>query len=268
VQDTECIDFLRWALPRLQLRWDGYRKVRHQVCKRVSRRIRELGLDGVDAYRTRLDADPDEWTVLDDLTRITISRFFRERDVFAYLCETVLPELHARLASQAVRIWSAGCAGGEEAYTLAIAAKEQGIAVQILGTDCDQHQLARARAARYTRGCLKDLPAHWRTSAFDQVGDELVLRRELVANVELLQQDIRREMPAGPFHLILCRYLAFTYFDNALQREIAKGLLRRIARDGYLALGKHESWPAEVPGLEEARRGLRVYRRSPGSTTG
>jgi chemotaxis protein methyltransferase CheR len=95
-----------------------------------------------------------------------------------------------------------------------------------------------------------------------------VLRRELVANVELLQQDIRREMPAGPFHLILCRYLAFTYFDNALQREIAKGLLRRIARDGYLALGKHESWPAEVPGLEEARRGLRVYRRSPGSTTG
>jgi chemotaxis protein methyltransferase CheR len=151
---------------------------------------------------------------------------------------------------------------------LAIAAKERGIAVQILGTDCDRHQLARAHAARYARGCLKDLPAPWRASAFDEVGDELVLRRELLTGVELLQQDIRREMPAGPFDLILCRYLAFTYFDTALQRDIATGLLRRIARDGYLVLGKHESWPAEVPGLEEARRGLRVYRRSRESTTG
>lgn len=265
MQETECVEFLQWVLPRLQLRWAGYRKVRRQVCKRVSRRIRELGLDGVEAYRARLNAEPGEWAVLDDLTRITISRFFRDRDVFTYLCETVLPELHARRAPQAIRIWSAGCAGGEEAYTLAIAARERGIAVQILGTDCDAHQLARARAARYTGGSLKDLPARWRTSAFDEVGDELVLRRELFANVELLQQDIRREMPAGPFHLILCRYLAFTYFDAELQREIARGLLGRIVRDGYLALGKHESWPADVPGLDEARRGLRVYRRSAGS---
>jgi chemotaxis protein methyltransferase CheR len=266
VQDTECIEFLRWALPRLQLRWAGYRKVRRQVCKRVSRRIRELELDGVEAYRARLDTDPGEWAALDDLTQITISRFFRDRDVFTYLCETVLPELHTRLAPQAICIWSAGCAGGEEAYTLAIAAQELGITVRILGTDRDEHQLARARAARYTGGCVKDLPARWRASAFDEVGDELVLRRELFGNVELRKQDIRREMPAGPFHLILCRYLAFTYFDAELQREIAKGLLRRIAPDGYVALGKHESWPADVSGLDEACRGLPVYRRSPGST--
>jgi chemotaxis protein methyltransferase CheR len=268
VQDTECIEFLQWALPRLQLRWGGCRKVRRQVCKRVGRRIRELGLDGVEAYRARLDADPSEWAVLDDLTRITISRFFRDCDVFTYLCETVLPELHAQLAPQAVRIWSAGCAGGEEAYTLAIAARERGIGVRILGTDRDEHQLARAYAARYSGGCLKDLPAAWRASAFDEVGDELVLRHELFANVEFRRQDIRREMPAGPFHLILCRYLAFTYFDAGLQREIAKGFLRRIARDGYLALGKHESWPADLPGMDEARRGLPVYRRSPESAMG
>ena len=261
MKDPECIAFLQWALPQLQLRWPGYRKVRRQVCKRVDRRIRALGLDGVDAYRARLDADPAEWTVLDDLTRITISRFFRERDVFAYLCETALPELHALAAPGPVCVWSAGCGGGEEAYTLAIAAHQQRIPVQIIATDSDEHQLARARNARYSAGCLKDLPARWRESAFEQEGGEFGLHDEFRRNVELLRQDIRRDMPAGPFHLILCRYLAFTYFDAPLQREIAERLLTRTIAGGVLALGKHESWPVDVPGVIEVQPGLRVYRK-------
>jgi len=261
VNDPDCIAFLQWALPRLQLRWPGYRKVRRQVCRRVDRRIRALGLDGVDAYRVRLEADPTEWTVLDDLTRITISRFFRERDVFTYLCEMALPELHALAAPEPIRIWSAGCAGGEEAYTLAIAARQQTIPLRIVATDSDEHQLARAREARYSAGCLKELPAPWRMSSFEQQGDEFVLRDELRADVELLRQDIRRDMPAGPFDLILCRYLAFTYFDAPLQREIAERLLTRTTPNGLIVLGKHESWPEGVPGLVEAKPGLRVYRK-------
>ncbi|MDH3201120.1 MAG: chemotaxis protein CheR [Myxococcales bacterium] len=261
MKDPDCISFLQWALPRLQLRWPGYRKVRRQVCKRVDRRIRALGLDGVDAYRARLEADPAEWAVLDDLTRITISRFFRERDAFTYLCEVALPELHKRTAPKPVRIWSAGCAAGEEAYTLAIAARQQSISLRIVATDSDEHQLVRAREARYSAGCLKELPARWRMSAFEQKGDEFVLRDELRADVELLRQDIRRDMPTGPFHLILCRYLTFTYFDARLQHQIAERLLTRIIPNGFIALGKHESWPEDVPGLVEAKPGLRVYRK-------
>jgi chemotaxis methyl-accepting protein methylase len=105
-------------------------------------------------------SDPAEWAVLDDLTRITISRFFRERDVFTYLCKTVLSELHASVAPEPVLIWSAGCAGGEEAYTLAIAAQQQRIPVLIVATDWDEHQLARAREARYSAGCLSEMPRH------------------------------------------------------------------------------------------------------------
>ncbi len=227
MKDPDCIAFLQWALPRLQLRWPGYRKVRRQVCKRVDRRIRALGLDSVDAYRACLEAHPAEWAVLDDLTRITISRFFRERDAFTYLCEVALPELHQRVAQKPIRIWSAGCAAGEEAYTLSIAAHQQSIPLRIVATDSDEHQLVRAREARYSAGCLKELPARWRMSAFEQKGDEFVLRDELRADVELLRQDIRRDMPAGPFHLILCRYLTFE----------------------------------DVPGLVEAKPGLRVYRK-------
>ena len=219
----------------------------------------ELGLASIDAYRARLEADPAEWAVLDSFTRITISRFYREHDAFAYLCETALPAAHALASGKPVQIWSAGCAGGEEAYTLAIAAREQGIPVRIVGTDSDPHQLERARQASYSSGCLKDLPPPWRASWFEQRGDAFVLRSELRGSIELLHQDIRTDMPQGPFHLILCRYLAFTYFDTPLQREIAERLRTRIVSGGYIVLGKHESWPTHDPGLVEVRPGLRVY---------
>jgi chemotaxis protein methyltransferase CheR len=215
----------------------------------------------VDAYRGLLEEDPTEWAALDALTRITISRFYRERDVFDYLCEVALPGLHARAAPKPVRVWSAGCAAGEEAYTLAIAAQQQSIPLQIVATDCDEHQLVRAREARYSAGCLKDLPAPWRVSAFDHEGDEFVLRDELRADVELRKQDIRQDMPTGPFDLILCRYVAFTYFEAHLQRRIAERLLTRVVRDGFIVLGKHESWPQDIVGLDETKPGLRVYRK-------
>jgi len=262
VKDSECVVFLQWALPRLRLRWPGYRKVRRQVCKRVDRRIRDLGLGGIEEYRARLNVDPAEWVVLDDLTRITISRFFRERDVFTDLCETALLELHALAAPDPVRIWCAGCAGGEEAYTLAIAAYQQEIPVRILGTDLDDRQLSRAREASYSAGSLKELPRAWRASAFEPRGDELFLKNEFRTSVDMVRQDIRQEMPAGRFHLILCRYMAFMYFDTQLQCEIAERLLERTVPEGLVVLGKHESWPADVHGVVEVESGLRIYRRA------
>ena len=111
---------LQWALPRLDLAWPGFRKVRGQVCKRVRRRMKRLGLADFDAYRARLEADPKEWRVLDGFCRITISRFFRDRGAFEVLRRVVLPEIARRSAAEQrpARIWSAGCASGEEPYTV------------------------------------------------------------------------------------------------------------------------------------------------------
>ncbi|HEY7242812.1 MAG TPA: hypothetical protein VH678_02890 [Xanthobacteraceae bacterium] len=78
----DCTAFLQWALPRRNLRWRGFRKVRAQVCKRLKRRMRELGVPGFAAYRARLEADPGEWRVFDECCHITISRFFRDRGVY------------------------------------------------------------------------------------------------------------------------------------------------------------------------------------------
>lgn len=223
--------------------------------------MRALGLRDVEAYRARLAEDSAEWAVLDSMTRITISRFFRDRDVFAYLCDEALPALHRLAAPGRVRVWSAGCAGGEEAYTLAIAGHRQGVPIQILGTDADEHQLERARRGLYSSGSLKDLPGAWRAAAFEDDDGTQRLRRELRIDVDLELQDIRQEMPDGPFHLVLCRYLAFTYFDETLQRQIAEGLLERTVPRGLIVLGKRESWPEEVAGVLEVRSGLPIYRK-------
>jgi chemotaxis protein methyltransferase CheR len=81
--DAECVAFLQWALPQLRLRWHGFRRVRRQVCRRVSRRIAELGLKEADAYRAYLEGNLHEWNVLAGLCRITISRFWRDRELLS-----------------------------------------------------------------------------------------------------------------------------------------------------------------------------------------
>lgn len=121
--DRDCILLLQWALPRLRLRWPGFRRVRSQACKRVSERISCLGLSGAAAYRNYLEEHADEWEVLDDCCRITISRFYRDEAVFRALEQSVLPHLAQAVRSrggQTLACWCAGCASGEEPFSLAI----------------------------------------------------------------------------------------------------------------------------------------------------
>src|SRR5574341_1404341 len=123
MRDPDCVAFLQWVLPRLRLRWPGFRRVRRQVCKRLDRRLRELGLSGLPEYRSYLEAYPSEWAGLDRLCWISISRFYRDKAVFQCLEREVLPQLAERASAGGegeFRCWSVGCAAGEEAYTMAI----------------------------------------------------------------------------------------------------------------------------------------------------
>ena len=259
MSDRECVSFLQWALPRMGFRWPGYRKVRGQVCKRIRRRLHELGLGNLRAYQQYLAGHADEWQTLDGLCRITISRFCRDREVFRTLTTEVLPRLARQARADnlaAVEIWSAGCGAGEEPYSLTVLAEEHDdpvlsqISLHIIATDSDGYQIERARTATYPASCLRELSPASRRRAFERVElNSFRLRERYRTGVELRRQDLRRDMPEGPFHLILCRNLAFTYFDTGHQREILAGLTGNLAAGSYLVIGTHERLPPTLHSL-------------------
>jgi chemotaxis protein methyltransferase CheR len=252
------------------MRWPGFRKVRRQVCRRVERRFWELGLPGFDAYRAYLEGDPAEWGQLDELCHVTVSRFYRDRAVFDFLGQTVLPALARRARDEGTPLeaWSAGCASGEEAYTLAllwrlaVARDLAGLELRLLATDVDDVMLRRARSAEYPESSIRGLPEGWRKTAFVEREGRYRLRRELRASVTVRRHDVRHGPPDGPFHLVLCRNVAFTYFELDLQEDVATRLATCVRTAGALVLGAHETLPERAPGFEPWSGSLRVYRRN------
>jgi len=270
MNDTECVRFLQWGLPGLRMRWPGFRKVRRQVCKRIARRLMSLGLPDTLAYRRYIEMHPDEWEYLDALCRVTVSRFWRDRAVFQYLADRVLPLRAAAAAARGaarIRAWSAGCGTGEEPYSLALlwrfSLQERfpSLEFQLVATDADDEQLERARAACYPLNTLKELPRAWIRAAFQQSNGRYCLRPEFRAGVEFRQQDIRRELPDGPLDLVLCRNMVFTYFEEGLQREIARSLHHLLVPGGVLVVGRHEVLPEDTTGFHRLETPLHLYRR-------
>lgn len=270
MKDQECVDLLQWALPRLNMQWQGFRKVRRQVCRKVQQRMDALGLEEVGHYRRYLEAHPQEWQVLDGFLPITISRFWRDRRVFELLEHRFLPELAHRAREEgaaALALWSLGCGAGEEPYTVSILWRERlqsrfpGLGLTILASDIEAHQLARAEQACYPSSALKDLPAPLKGAAFERRDARYCLKCEYRRAVELERRDIRGAFPARRFHLIACRYLAFTYFDRGLQRDIAHRLHQALYPGGLLVLGNKEALPEAVTGFEPAHGQVPIYRR-------
>jgi chemotaxis protein methyltransferase CheR len=254
------VQLLRSALPGLHLSWAGFRNVRGQVCKRLSRRIRNLSLPDARAYREYLEAHADEWMVLAGLCRITISRFYRDRGVFDQLANEILPSLAA--SEPVLRCWSVGCASGEEPYTLAILWRSRvkparpAARMTVLGTDVDARVLERARAGCYGVSSLKELPLDLRERAFTRADDVYCLRDEYRDGVDFRLANVRQWMPDERFHVVLCRNLVFTYFDEQLQLEVVGRIEEHLVPGGFLIIGRHESLPT----------GARVEPWKPGSS--
>lgn len=233
--------------------------------------MRTLGMNEPAAYMAYLDAHPDEWTVLDGLCTISISRFYRDHRVFDALGDTVLPALAAQATTRTdhtVRCWSAGCASGEEPYTLSLI-WDQRIRFQfpraelaVVATDLDLTLLDRARVACYPRSSLRELPLPWIDAAFVRENDEYCLRDPWKSRVEFHRQDIRADHPSGPFDLVLCRNVAFTYFEESVQRRLVSRLAEQLSPGGFVVVGRHESLPSDAPFASYAP-GLGIYRRSP-----
>jgi chemotaxis protein methyltransferase CheR len=136
--------------------------------------------------------------------------------------------------------------------------------LEILGTDVDDELLARAAEACYPGGCLRELPETWRVAAFEETADAYRLRPRYRERVEFRKHDIREAPPGGPFDIVLCRNLAFTYFDHSLQLATAQRLRHAMVEGAALVLGRHETLPVEATEFCAWSAGHRVYRRLDG----
>lgn len=274
MRDEDCVTFLQGVLPQMQLRWAGFRKVRGQVCKRLQRRLQDLALANLDSYRQYLVSHQAEWQILDALCRVSISRFYRDKQMFAFLEHTVLPELVRRALARGdacLRVWSVGAGSGEEPYTLAILWQLQlqqqfpSVRLQIIASDADPNMLQRCQHACYDYSSVKNLPPGWREQVFALRDGKYCLQPEYQTGVQFLQHDVRDDfasvVSAGSIDLLLCRNLVFTYFDASLQQQTLERLLRVLRTGGALVLGIHEQLPQTGAGLRLWSERLRIFEK-------
>ena len=270
MNDQDCVHFLQETLPQLHLNWHGFRRVRRQACKCLQRRLQQLQLPDLASYRQYLDRHQQEWDTLDGCYRITISRFYRDREIYRLLERKALPQLAAQAQDRGmprIRVWSAGCGAGEEPYSLAILwvlspnSAFRHIGLQILATDIDKDLLQRARLACYPYSSIRELPSDWRETAFSRDGNRFCLQPSYRHAVSFMQHDLRSAAPDGPFDLVLCRNLAFTYFDASLQWETGQRIASALRPGGLLVLGAHERLANDHEDFEPWQAGVPLYRR-------
>jgi two-component system, chemotaxis family, CheB/CheR fusion protein len=169
-----------------------------------------VGVPTIPEYVDYLEVHPDEFGALFDTILINVTGFFRDPAVWDLVRSDVVTRiLAAKTEGQAVRVWIAGCASGEEAYTLAIDFADcLGIdgfrdRVKIYGTDIDA--LNQARAAAYTAKDLEDVPADLRVKYFEANGDRWMFRKDLRRNVVFGRNDLLKDAPISRMDQLVCR---------------------------------------------------------------
>jgi|Deesub1362A_J573_1020465.scaffolds.fasta_scaffold08578_1 chemotaxis methyl-accepting protein methylase len=231
--------FLREVCPPLDLDWRKYR--RRSARRRVLGRIRELGLEGFKAYLDYLRAHPEEAVGLANRMRVTVSRFFRDRDRWETLREAVLPVL---LEGRESPLWalSAGCCGGEEPYSLAILwmTNFQSHILNILAVDLDQASLERAAEGLYPHSALREVTPELQKRFFRPKMGRLRLDPQVRSRVSLVRASLESLPFCGEFDLILCRYLVFTYYRGKRRFQAARRLWNLLRPGGALMIGAKE----------------------------
>jgi chemotaxis protein methyltransferase CheR len=239
---------------------------------RLRRRLRALGLGSFAEYYQllRQGAASDEWDRFVSAVTTNRTEFFREPHHFAFLHERWAPALRtqaARGGPRTLRVWSAGCSTGEEAYSLAMTLRSAlgpEWDLRVLGSDIDTEVLARAAAGRYPAEELSRAPAAMARRWFVRTATPgwVEVRSDLRSCVDFRRINlVDATWPvAGPFQIIFCRNVLI-YFDRETQRQIVERFCRVLAPNGLLVLGHAEGLCGLVAGL--ARVGNTIYRWGP-----
>ena len=215
--------------------------------RRIQKRTQMIGVRDYADYIDFLEVHPEEFATLFNTILINVTAFFRDTAAWEFLTEQVIPDLLARKPDPTpIRVWSAGCASGEEAYTLAmILAEAMGVAaykerVKIYATDIDEEALTRARQAAYDAREVAGVPANLLEKYFEQVDGLYTFRKDLRRNVIFGRHDLIQDAPISRVDLLVCRN-TLMYFNAETQSRILTRFHFALNDGGVLFLGRAET---------------------------
>jgi two-component system, chemotaxis family, CheB/CheR fusion protein len=222
----------------------GYK--RSSIERRVAKRMAEVGVERYDDYVDYLELHSEEFAQLFDTILINVTGFFRDAQAWEYLAESIVPQLvESRGSSAPVRIWCAGCASGEEPYTVAMvlarvlgdeAFEER---VKIYATDVDQGALDEARQGAYLPRQIEDVPRDALERFFERGDQRYAFRKDLRRSVIFGRNDLVQDAPISRIDLLVCRN-TLMYFTAETQAQILRRFHFALDNDGFLMLGKSE----------------------------
>jgi two-component system CheB/CheR fusion protein len=223
----------------------GYKRT--SLARRIRKRMEAVRLESYGDYLDYLEANVREFDQLFDTILINVTAFFRDTDTWKFVGEEVIPRLLAQKEPrEPIRVWSAACATGEEAYTLAILFAEalgsEGLRerVKIYATDVDESALIAARHAAYPEKALEELPPELVEKYFERADARFSFRKDLRRSVVFGRNNLVQDAPISRVDFLSCRN-TLMYFDAPSQARILSRFYFALNDRGYLLLGKAET---------------------------
>jgi two-component system, chemotaxis family, CheB/CheR fusion protein len=245
----------------------GYK--RSSLERRIRKRMDAVKIEGYADYEDYLEVHPDEFEQLFDTILINVTGFFRDRPAWEFLANDVIPRLLEDTPKhQPIRVWSAACASGEEAYTAAILLAdlmgddEFRRRVKIYATDVDEDALTTARHAVFPRQATKSVPDHYLDRYFEPNSGGLVFRNDLRRSVIFGRNDLVQDAPISRVDLLISRN-SLMYFTPETQARILAHFNFSLRDTGFLFLGKSEMLIAHAELFTPYQLKWRVFRKVP-----
>jgi len=218
--------------------------------RRLAMRMRAVGARNLKEYINLILSDPTELNRLLDNITINVSQFFRDPHIWVAIYEQVLSpliKLKRKRNSYTIRIWSAGCARGEEPYSISIMLHEllgaeiNRFNIVIYATDIDPKAIAAAKEGRYHVQSVMNVPTSWlkRHFAYDAATGMYSVKPHIKRIVRFMIHDLTRDPPPRSLDIIFCRYVMI-YFDKVVQKLVLQKFLHALNSGGYLILGPSE----------------------------
>ncbi|MEO0216160.1 MAG: protein-glutamate O-methyltransferase CheR [candidate division WOR-3 bacterium] len=229
--------------------------------RRIRVRMRDLGIVDFSQYYEFLKNNPEEFEKLLSVMTINLSYFFRNPETFNYLKESIFVELSKK---ERLIFWSAGCAQGEEPYSLALLAAEMGMLerIKIYGTDIDQKALSQAKEGIYLPGTFQYTPQYLIEKYFNKKNNHFQIIEEIRSVVEFYNLDLFSNVPFRDCDLIMCRNVLI-YLQKEAQSELLLKFYKLLKPAGYLVIGKVELLLGipEAKFFEPVSQAERIYRK-------